>query len=220
MPKQILAALAAVAFFTACENPVKKAVRNAGYSAYEMIGVQKRDLLKRRINDTRDEQKEAGEAFSDSLEKLQKMYGLNGGKLESQYKRVKSSFDESKEKVDEVKVSRQKMETVANDLFREWENEIDDIKTAEFKSKSRAKLQETRSRFNDLNKNLMVSEGKMEPVLARLNDHMLYLKHNLNAQSIAQLKTENGRIENDIQGLIKAMDRSISEADAFIKTIE
>jgi hypothetical protein len=220
MPAKILAALTAVAFFTACENPVKKAARNAGYAAYEMVGVQKRDLLKKRINETRDEQKEAGEQFADSLEKLQKMYGLKGGKLESQYKRVKSSFDDSKEKVAEVKNARRKMETVADDLFREWEGEIDDIQTPEFKNKSRAKLQQTRSRFNELNRDLTASEAKMDPVLTRLNDHVLYLKHNLNAQSIAQLKTENARIENDIQNLIKDMNRSIGQADAFIKTIE
>ncbi len=220
MFKPILIASVTVAFFTGCENPVKKAVRNAGYSAYEMVGVQKRDLLKRRINDTREEQKEAGEAFTDSLDKLQKMYGLDGGKLEKQYREVKSSFDESKEKAGEVKAAREKMETVARDLFNEWEREIDDIQTAEFKSKSRSKLQATKASFNELNKNLMASENKMNPVLTRLNDHVLYLKHNLNAQSIAQLKTENTRIENDIQGLIKDMNRSINQADAFIKTIE
>lgn len=220
MSAKILALLTAVAFLTACENPVKKAARNAGYAAYEMVGYQKRDLLKKRINDTREEQKEAGEQFSDSLEKLQKMYSLKGGKLESQYNRVKSSFEESKEKVGEVKNARAKMETVASDLFREWENEIEDIQTAEFKTKSRAKLLDTKTRFNELNKNLMASEIKMDPVLAKLNDHVLYLKHNLNAQSIAQLKGENVRIENEIQGLIKDMNRTINQADAFIKTIE
>ncbi len=60
----------------------------------------------------------------------------------------------------------------------------------------------------------------MDPVLARLNDHMLYLKHNLNAQSIGQLKAEHARIETDIQSLIKGMNRSIAEADQFIKTME
>jgi hypothetical protein len=133
---------------------------------------------------------------------------------------VKSSFDDSKEKVAEVKNARQKMETVANDLFREWEGEIDDIQTAEFKNKSRAKLQQTKTRFNELNRDLAASEAKMDPVLTRLNDHVLYLKHNLNAQSIAQLKTENARIENDIQNLIKDMNKSIRQADEFIKTIE
>lgn len=212
--------IAATLLFAACENPVKRAARNAGYAAYEMVGVQKRDLLKKRIGETREDQKEAGEQFADSLEKLQKMYNLKGGRLESQYKRVKSSYDDSKEKVQEVKNSRLKMEAVAGDLFREWENEIGEIKTAEFKEKSRMKLEATRSRFNDLNRGLTASEAKMDPVLDRLNDHMPYLKHNLNAQSVAQLKTENARIENDIKTLIQNMNQSIREADTFIKTIE
>lgn len=212
--------IALTVLFAACENPVKRAARNAGYAAYEMVGVQKRDLLKKRINETRDDQKEAGEQFADALEKLQKMYNLKGGKLESQYNRAKSSYDTSKEKVGELKSSRQKMETVAGDLFREWENEIGEIKTAEFKEKSRAKLESTRAKFNEFNRGLAASEAKMDPVLERLNDHMLYLKHNLNAQSVAQLKTENNRIENDIKNLIQNMNQSIREADSFIKSIE
>ena len=212
--------IAVTLLFAACENPVKRAARNAGYAAYEVVGVQKRDILKKRISETREDQKAAGEQFADSLEKLQKMYNLKGGALESQYRRVKSSYDDSKEKVQDVKNSRLKMETVASDLFREWEGEIGEIKTAEFKEKSRAKLEVTRAKFNDLNRSLAASEAKMDPVLDRLNDHMLYLKHNLNAQSVAQLKTENARIENEIKTLIHNMNQSIREADTFIKTIE
>ncbi len=105
---KLLLLMVATVVFAACENPVKKAARNAGYAAYEMVGVQKRDLLKNRINETREEQKEAGEQFADSLEKLQKLYGLEGDKLEAQYKKVKSSFQESKEQVQEVKNARLK----------------------------------------------------------------------------------------------------------------
>ena len=39
------------------------------------------------------------------------------------------------------------------------------------------------------------SEERMEPVLAALNDNVLYLKHNLNAQAVAALKTEFSNID-------------------------
>ena len=60
----------------------------------------------------------------------------------------------------------------------------------------------------------------MEPVLTRLKDYVLYLKHNLNAQAIGVLKKEVGDIEVEVQGLIQDITQSIAEADSFLKTLD
>ena len=60
----------------------------------------------------------------------------------------------------------------------------------------------------------------MEPVLTSFRDHVLYLKHNLNAQAIASLQGELGGIEVDVSRLIADMERSIAEAQNFIKAAE
>jgi hypothetical protein len=67
---------------------------------------------------------------------------------------------------------------------------------------------------------LRASEKQMEPVLAKLKDHVLFLKHNVNAQSVASLKTEGVRIEGDIQKLLASMNSSIKEAENFTKQIQ
>lgn len=59
----------------------------------------------------------------------------------------------------------------------------------------------------------------MQPVLTKFHDLVLYLKHNLNAQSIASLKGESARIQAEIFQLIKQMNTSIAQADEFIKAI-
>lgn len=60
----------------------------------------------------------------------------------------------------------------------------------------------------------------MEPVLKSLYEHVLFLKHNLNAAAIASLKGEATQITTQIDNLLKQMNTSISEADAFIKTLQ
>lgn len=214
-----LFALSLLLTLPACQS-AQKAVRDVGYSAYELVGLEKRDLLKKRINEASEEQKEAGEEFKDALEKLRTLYGMQGGNLEKAYRKVNSAYEESEKQVREVQASRQKMETVANDLFAEWEKEIGQIQSNDYKSKSRAKLKETRDRFRELNRKLEASEKRMPPVLAKLKDQVLFLKHNLNAQSVASLKNEGARIEGDIETLLKDMNHSIREAEAFIKTME
>ena len=84
-------------------------------------------------------------------------------------------------------------------------------------SSSREKLRDTQARFNTLESSMRKAEQSMAPVLSQLKDQVLYLKHNLNAQAIASLKGESLDIEKEIGRLIRDMNKSIAEADSFIK---
>jgi ABC-type phosphate transport system auxiliary subunit len=84
---------------------------------------------------------------------------------------------------------------------------------------SRRQLQETRDRYTQLEKAVRASEASMKPVLAQLKDHVLFLKHNLNAAAIGSLKGEAGKIQAQLETLITKMNASIAEADKFIKSM-
>lgn len=202
---------------TACQNPITKAVRGVEYSAYEMVGIQKRDLLKTRVDDARDEQKEAGEKFQDALQQLKKVYGFDGGQLEKKYDSLKSAYDRAYYQAETVHKSIRKVENVAEDLFREWDKEIDQMETANLKQKSRDQLVTTQRKYKELHAQLKKSETKMDPILRKLNDNVLYLKHNLNAKAIGSLKGETQRIETEIENLVREMNKSIESAEKFIK---
>lgn len=192
----------------------------AYYSAWEKLGYQKRDILKERVVAARDEQQGASEQFKDALTKLKEVYGFTGGDLEKAYKQLQGEFDDSQSRADAVRKRIRSMETVASDLFTEWENEIGQIQNAAMASSSRQKLQETRGRYNEMHAALTKAEASMEPVLRQFKDYVLYLKHNLNAQAIASLKGDAVNIQNDIGKLIGEMNASIARADAFVKTLQ
>lgn len=201
---------------TGCQSAVRKTM----YSAYEVVGVEKRDLLKKRVDNARDEQKEAGEQFQDALEKFKGLYAFEGGNLEKQYRKAKGSFEDASEEAQEVRNSIKKMEVVAGDLFAEWEKEAGKIETSTLRSRSRGLLADTRRKYTDLHTTLKKSEARMEPVLAKLNDQVLYLKHNLNAQAITSLKGEASSIEKEIEKLVSEMNKAIKEADQFIAELK
>ena len=205
-----------VTVMAACQSTVRKGV----YSAYETVGIQKRDLLKRRVDDTREEQKEAGETFKDALTELQALYGFEGGELEKKYRSMKSAYEKAEDDAKDVRESIKQVETVAGDLFAEWEKEAAGIQTASLRSKSREQLATTQRRYNEMHASLKKSESRMEPVLAKFNDQVTYLKHNLNAQAIASLKGESANIQGEIERLIADMNKSIAEADQFIAAMK
>jgi hypothetical protein len=60
------------------------------------------------------------------------------------------------------------------------------------------------------------SEKSMDPVLARLRDQVLALKHSLNAEALGRLEGEVGAIDRDVDALLADLRRSMAEADAFL----
>jgi len=64
------------------------------------------------------------------------------------------------------------------------------------------------------------AEAKMEPVLLAFRDQVLFLKHNLNSRAIASIQTQAADVTRQIEDLIKDMNSSIDEANAFIESMD
>jgi hypothetical protein len=194
--------------------------RSTYYSVWEQLGKEKRHLLKDNVENARDEQEQASEQFKDALTQLKELYGFHGGDLEDFYNRLKDNYEACEDRAQAVEKRIEKVEQVAMDLFSEWENEINEMTNENFKAKSRASLKDTKRRYDRLYAAMTKAKQGMEPVLLNLKDYVLYLKHNLNAQAIGALRAEVRDIELDVQTLIADMNKSIREADEFLKTLE
>lgn len=192
----------------------------AYYATWEKLGYHKRDLLKERVVEARNEQQAASEQFKDALTKLKEITKFDGGNLEKMYRQLQAEFDDSQARAEAVSKRIRSMETVAQDLFAEWEKEIGQISTPSMASASRQKLRETQARYAEMSAALRKAESTMQPVLTQFRDYTLYLKHNLNAQAVASLKGEAVNIQTEIDRLIGEMNTSIARADAFVKTLE
>lgn len=191
--------------------------RSTYYAAWEKLGYHKRDILKERVVEARDEQAAASEQFKDALTKLREVYSFEGGNLDRSYRQLQAEFDKSQARAEAVRTRIRSMETVAGDLFKEWEREIGEISSPSMAASSRSTLEETRVRYQEMSSALQKAEASMEPVLVQFRDYTLFLKHNLNAQAIASLKGEALSIESEIAALIAEMNASIERADAFVR---
>lgn len=189
------------------------------YAVWEKMGKEKRHLLKDNVEQVREEQAEASEEFASVLERIKTMYGFDGGELEGVYEKLSEDYQVCEDRADAMRDRIDKVERIAADLFSEWESEIATIENVKLQSKSRASLQDTRTRFARLQRSMARAEAAMGPVLTNLRDYVLYLKHNLNAQAVSSLRKEVADIETEVSSLIEDMNRSIKEADAFVKTI-
>src|SRR5688500_10152452 len=109
---------------------VSTGCRTTYYATMEKFGVHKRDMLKENVEEARDEQKKATEQFKDALTRLRELYNIEGGDLEKTYDRLKADFDRSEKRATAVRERIDKVETVASDLFKEWEKEIAEMESS------------------------------------------------------------------------------------------
>lgn len=190
------------------------------YAAMEKVGFEKRDILVDRVEDAREEQQEAKEQFASALDQFIAVTNYDGGDLEKQYKKLKAEYEDSEDKAEDVADRIASVERVAKDLFAEWQQELGQYTSREMRRSSEQQLRDTKARYNTLIKTMKRAQSKITPVLNAFRDRVLFLKHNLNARAIASLKTQRDQVKSDITALIKDMNKSIEEADRFIKDMK
>lgn len=189
----------------------------AYYDINERFGILKNDILVDRVEDAMDAQEEAKQEFKDAFEQFEAAVGVPDSELKTVYRRLNGAFEDAQDKAGEVSSRIESVEDVSEDLFDEWQEELEQISNQQLKSQSASQLRTSKRRYDQLIAAMRAAESRMQPVLTSFNDHVLFLKHNLNAQAIASLKSELGSIESDVGRLIADMERSIEQAQSFIK---
>ncbi len=209
--KKALITIIIMAFLSACSP--------AYYNTMEKFGVYKRDILVDRVEEARDSQEDTKEQFNSALEQFASVVNYDGGSLEKIYKRLQSEYDDSVAAAEDLDERIDAIEKVADDLFAEWQEELDDYSNAKMKRDSARQLRDTRQEYQKLIRAMRRAQAKIPPVLAVFQDQVLYLKHNLNARAVSALQQEYISIKTDVAALVAEMERSINEANAFISSM-
>ena len=209
---RLLLPLIALTLVSGCET--------AYINTMEQFGVHKRDILADRIVDVQEAQAEGQQEFRSALEQFRSVIDVEGGELEKQYNKLQSAYDDSEAAAEKISERIDKVESVAEALFDEWDDELDQYTNQRLRADSERKLKETQRGYEQVMRAMRASEKSLTPVLNALRDNTLYLKHNLNASAIGALRGEYQNVNSNVEQLLKSMEKSIAESDAFIKTLD
>lgn len=197
---------------TGCES--------AYYGAMERLGIPKRDILVDRITEAQEAQQEGQAQFVDALEQFRSVVNFDGGELQQVYDQLNTEFEASEGAAERIRTRIDEVESVAEALFDEWENELDEYSNASLRRDSEQQLRATRTRYTRLIEAMHRAEATLDPVLDGLRDNVLYLKHNLNARAVTSLSGELDTINTDVERLINAMQAAIAESERFIAEMQ
>ncbi|PID76907.1 MAG: DNA repair protein [Deltaproteobacteria bacterium] len=190
------------------------------YGMMEKAGIHKRDILVDRIEGARNSQQEAREQFKSALDQFDSVIKLQETDLKAAYERLNEEYEASEEAAEEVSRRIDRVEKVSEDLFDEWEHEVDLYENKSFQQSSRKKLAETRRQYQAMLTKMERAEKSMYPVLHTLHDNVLYLKHNLNAQAIGSLHGEFANLTGQVDKLVDEMNKAIASSNEFISSMK
>ena len=213
----VLLALVAYAGF----NYIGGSGGSSSFSLSEIDALWKepRDVLVDRVEAARDVQLETTEEFKTALEKFRSVVDFDGGELEDKFNTLSGALQDSEEAARDISGKVDKVVSASNRLLEEWREELGDYHDANLRRRAEQQFDQTRAHAKKLIAAMRKAESKTEPVLAAFRDQVLFLKHNLNMQAITALTDESEQIEQDIAALIKDMEASIAEANAFIESM-
>lgn len=194
--------------------------QSAYYSAMEKVGVHKRDIMLDRVENAQTAQEDAQQQFKSALDQLSQLISYDGGDLAEQYELVNDQYEASKASAEEVTTRIDAIESVADALFDEWNDEIQQYSSNNLKRQSQQKLAKTERNYQSLIKSMHKAKDRMAPVLVALKDNSLYLKHNLNAQAIGALQGEYKTIKRDVESLVSEMSKAIAQSQEFIDLLK
>lgn len=195
--------------------------QSAYYSAMEdVFGIEKREILVDRVEDAKESQEEAQEQFTSALHEFSVLINFDGGELQDVYEELKGQYEASEEAAKRVSGRIDKVESVAEALFDEWQQELDKYSSDALRRNSEQQFRDTQRRYKSLLSAMRRAEAKMAPVLTALQDNVLFLKHNLNASAISGLQGEFGNIKQDVEQLIAEMNSAIAQSNEFIASMK
>lgn len=190
--------------------------QKAYYGAMEMVGVQKRQILVNRSEDSRNALHAAMIDFGPVLDRFSSRLQLTGQPPKERYEAVQALFDVVDSRAQTLNKSLDKTQDVADALFADWEKEARGYASEALQETARQRLNETRDAFRAMMRAARRAEDTVPPVLEPLRRHTLHLKINQNDQAAATVDAELPRLQQDIAALQQYMQTAIDEANRFI----
>jgi hypothetical protein len=189
------------------------------YKAMSTLGKEKRDILVSRIKDAKKDQDQTKQKLQTTMESFQALTGFKGGSLEKSYKRLNSDYESAASQANKLHDKIQSIDQVSNDLFKEWQGEINAMDNGKLKSQDSVMLRNAKVRQATYMRAMHQTEDQIAPVLKVFHDQVLFLKHNLNSRAIGSLKNTSAGLKNDVAGLVQSIDASSQEADKLISSL-
>ncbi len=177
------------------------------------------DELLRRIERVQAETAVAKESAHSALNELCTLVspGFQGDAAMAFAKFIAAS-ETSEEQGENLRDSVDPMRDAADDLFRRWTKDMEAFGNSRMRQRSQTRLDETRTSYQGIVGATQAAQIALDAFHDDLRDHATFLRHDLNANSVASLRGDVRDLREQFEGLEVRFDATVAAARAYVES--
>ena len=182
-------------------------------------GVKQTDNLIKKAEEVVEESVSAREQLAKTLDTYNAIFADGTTDVRKAYRDVEGEMKKTEERRLEVRKKIDEMKTEADAYFAGWTESLQQIGSEDLRSRSEARMAETRARFDGILAAANEARDAYEPFMANLKDQWTYLGSDLNPNGIASLKPDADKLNQEGQVLFEKIDAGMDKANEYIASL-
>lgn len=197
------------------------ACQSNGYaSSLALDGAESQRELSRSVEIVLQTQTKSHTEFSEAFDLLLQLQRANDETIEDLYGDLQRKVDSCARNVDRVDQGILRVEEHAAQLFASWEADLAQFSSESMRDRSQVRMGQAQDSLQRLLDQLRNARGSMEAILHTQRDYVLYFNHNLSANSIATLGSENAAFQADMRELDRLIERARELANSLMGELQ
>ncbi len=181
--------------------------------------VEQVDALLQRIERVQAETAVAKESAHAALNELCTLVSPNfQGDAAMAFAKFITAAEASEEQGESLRDSVEPMANAADDMFRRWTKDMEAFGNSRMRQRSQTRLDETRTRYQGIVGATQAAQIALDAFHDDLRDHALFLRHDLNATSVASLRSDVREMRQQIDGLDMRFDATVAAAREYVES--
>lgn len=140
------------------------------------------------------------------------------GDAASAFAKFIAACEASEQQGEALRDAAEPMQDAAAELFHRWTKDMEAFGNSRMRQRSQTRLDETRTRFQSIVGAAQAAQIALDAFHDDLEDHALFLRHDLNSASVASIRGDVRQLNEEVQNLDTRFDATVAAARAYVES--
>ncbi|MEM8711957.1 MAG: DUF2959 family protein [Planctomycetota bacterium] len=188
-------------------------------STSQSVGLENVDSLVSRVEQVHLETELAKQSVYAAIVSLGPLFAQDfEGDATEAFEAFAQAVEMSEIQANELRAHVSPMRNAAAEVFERWNATLDDFSSPNMKQRSADRLEATRERFAEVQEAAIMAQTQYDALNGQLRDTVLFLGHDFNAQSVAEIEEDAFSIRDSARELGKVFDDCMDAAAEYVES--
>ncbi len=187
------------------------------FSTKQSVGLENVDSLVSRVEQVHLETELSRQAVYQAIVALGPLFAedFNGDPTEA-FEAFAQATEASERQANELRAHVSPMRNSAANVFERWAKTLDEFSSPNMKQRSADRLEATRERFAEVQEAAVLAQQSYDQLNGELRDTVLFLGHDFNAQSVAEIEEDAYAMRDRARELGKIFDDCMDASAEYV----